>query len=103
MSHSIAVENENEMELGKQSKYESTYNPEKLFAIPLLQYVVSFRDHEEFHERCVERIFTDIRDRCAPARLTVSARYTRRGGLDINPIRSSELLPAVPNMRLVRQ
>lgn len=79
------------------------YEGRRIDRASLLQYVVSFRDHEEFHEQCVERIFTDIRDRCAPARLTVSARYTRRGGLDINPIRSSEPLPAVPNMRLVRQ
>jgi 7-cyano-7-deazaguanine reductase len=55
----------------------------------LLRYLVSFRTHTEFHEQCVERIFMDITVRCAPARLSVYARYTRRGGLDINPFRSS--------------
>ena len=51
----------------------------------LLRYIVSFRNHDEFHEQCVERIFTDLRRYCAPQRLAVWARYTRRGGLDINP------------------
>lgn len=53
----------------------------------LLRYLVSFRDHAGFHEQCVERIFADLAARCAPARLSVEARYTRRGGLDINPWR----------------
>lgn len=56
----------------------------------LLRYIVSFRQHNEFHEQCVERIFCDIQARCAPTQLSVWARYTRRGGLDINPWRSSE-------------
>ncbi len=55
----------------------------------LLKYIVSFRNHNEFHEMCVERIFTDITNRCHPDRLTVFARYTRRGGIDINPFRSN--------------
>ena len=55
----------------------------------LLRYLVSFRDHAGFHEQCVERIFVDITRRCAPERLAVYARYTRRGGLDINPWRGS--------------
>ena len=55
----------------------------------LLRYVVSFRDHSGFHEMCVERIFTDIMRRCRPEKLTVFARYTRRGGIDINPFRSN--------------
>ncbi|NLF52963.1 MAG: NADPH-dependent 7-cyano-7-deazaguanine reductase QueF [Thauera phenolivorans] len=55
----------------------------------LLRYVVSFRQHNEFHEQCVERVFCDIRARCAPRELAVWARYTRRGGLDINPFRAS--------------
>lgn len=55
----------------------------------LLRYVISFRQHNEFHEQCVERIFTDIRKACAPSELAVWARYTRRGGLDINPFRAS--------------
>lgn len=55
----------------------------------LLKYLVSFREHNEFHEQCVERIFMDILRHCAPEKLTVYARYTRRGGLDINPFRSN--------------
>jgi len=55
----------------------------------LLRYIVSFRNHNEFHEQCVERIFCDISRRCAPEALSVYARYTRRGGLDINPFRSN--------------
>ena len=54
----------------------------------LLRYVVSYRDHDEFHEQCVERIFMDIRRRCRPESLAVWARYTRRGGIDINPFRA---------------
>ena len=68
----------------------------------LLRYLVSFRDHNEFHEQCVERIFVDLMQRCAPQQLSVYARYTRRGGLDINPFRSSA--PATPdNPRTARQ
>jgi len=68
----------------------------------LLRYLVSFRNHNEFHEHCVERIFMDITERCAPQQLSVYARYTRRGGLDINPFRSST--PMTPdNLRTVRQ
>ena len=55
----------------------------------LLRYVVSFRAHNEFHEQCVERVFCDIMARCRPQELAVWARYTRRGGLDINPFRAS--------------
>lgn len=54
----------------------------------LLRYIVSFREHAEFHEQCVERIFVDVMRACAPRRLSVYARYTRRGGLDINPWRA---------------
>ena len=69
----------------------------------LLQYIVSFRNHNEFHEQCVERIFMDIWTRCKPLKLSVYARYTRRGGLDINPFRTSypQALPA--NTRNARQ
>ncbi|GAB2563435.1 NADPH-dependent 7-cyano-7-deazaguanine reductase QueF [Dyella jejuensis] len=63
----------------------------------LLRYLVSFRIHNEFHEQCVERIFMDVRQRCAPERLSVYARYTRRGGLDINPFRSTD--QALPDNR----
>ena len=55
----------------------------------LLRYLVSFRDHAEFHEQCVERIFVDVMARCRPQTLSVEARYTRRGGLDINPWRAT--------------
>ena len=55
----------------------------------LLRYLVSFRDHCEFHEQCVERIFVDVMARCRPQALSVEARYTRRGGLDINPWRAT--------------
>ena len=68
----------------------------------LLRYVVSFRQHNEFHEQCVERIFCDLMHYAKPEKLTVYARYTRRGGLDINPFRSNfENLPK--NLRLARQ
>jgi len=55
----------------------------------LLKYLIGFREHNEFHEQCVERIFTDILRQCKPQHLTVYARYTRRGGLDINPWRTN--------------
>ena len=68
----------------------------------LLRYVVSFRQHNEFHEQCVERIFCDLMHYAKPEKLTVYARYTRRGGLDINPFRSN--FEAIPqNLRLARQ
>jgi 7-cyano-7-deazaguanine reductase len=69
----------------------------------LLQYLVSFRNHNEFHEQCVERIFMDLWTRCKPAKLSVYARYTRRGGLDISPFRTSysQGLPAA--VRTARQ
>jgi len=68
----------------------------------LLRYLVSFRLHNEFHEQCVERIFTDLQRFCRPERLTVYARYTRRGGLDINPWRSN-FESEMENIRLARQ
>ena len=69
----------------------------------LLRYLVSFRNHNEFHEQCVERIFMDIKARCKPVKLTVYARYTRRGGLDINPFRTSHPMGLPPNIRTARQ
>jgi 7-cyano-7-deazaguanine reductase len=69
----------------------------------LLKYIISFRNHNEFHEQCVERIFMDIMQHCHPKQLTVHARYTRRGGLDINPVRSTENIGSLKNTRLVRQ
>ena len=69
----------------------------------LLQYLVSFRNHNEFHEQCVERIFMDVWTRCKPIKLSVYARYTRRGGLDINPFRTSHPMQLPPNVRTARQ
>ncbi|MEY4296001.1 MAG: hypothetical protein RLY82_1689 [Pseudomonadota bacterium] len=69
----------------------------------LLQYLVSFRNHNEFHEQCVERIFMDIWTRCKPTKLSVYARYTRRGGLDINPYRTSFPAALPANIRTARQ
>ncbi|WP_108652070.1 NADPH-dependent 7-cyano-7-deazaguanine reductase QueF [Dongshaea marina] len=68
----------------------------------LLRYLVSFRDHNEFHEQCVERIFSDLLHYCQPEKLTVYARYTRRGGLDINPFRSN-FQKTPENIRNIRQ
>ncbi|GAD22424.1 NADPH-dependent 7-cyano-7-deazaguanine reductase QueF [Acidovorax sp. MR-S7] len=69
----------------------------------LLQYLVSFRNHNEFHEQCVERIFMDVWTRCRPIKLAVYARYTRRGGLDINPWRTSHPQQLPRNVRTARQ
>jgi len=69
----------------------------------LLQYLVSFRNHNEFHEQCVERIFMDIWTRCKPIKLAVYARYTRRGGLDINPFRTSYSRALPQSIRTARQ
>ncbi|UZJ62278.1 NADPH-dependent 7-cyano-7-deazaguanine reductase QueF [Pseudomonas sp. KU26590] len=67
-----------------------------------LAYIVSFRQHSDFHEQCVERIFMDLQRLLKPEKLTVYARYVRRGGLDINPYRSTEML-TLENGRLARQ
>ncbi|WP_249717139.1 NADPH-dependent 7-cyano-7-deazaguanine reductase QueF [Proteus faecis] len=78
------------------------YKGKKIDREKLLRYLVSFRQHNEFHEQCVERIFHDIMQLCTPETLTVYARYTRRGGLDINPWRSNcEFVPEIS--RLARQ
>lgn len=69
----------------------------------LLQYIVSFRNHNEFHEQCVERMFTDIWRQCQPIKLSVYARYTRRGGLDINPFRTSHPSNMPAALRTARQ
>ena len=69
----------------------------------LLQYIISFRNHNEFHEQCVERIYTDIWTHCKPLKLSVYARYTRRGGLDINPFRTSHPQAMPLNIRTARQ
>ncbi|MBJ2066831.1 NADPH-dependent 7-cyano-7-deazaguanine reductase QueF [Serratia odorifera] len=78
------------------------YAGRKIDREALLRYLISFRQHNEFHEQCVERIFNDITRYCQPEKLSVFARYTRRGGLDINPFRSN--FEAAPTLgRLVRQ
>lgn len=70
----------------------------------LLRYLIGFRTHHEFHEQCVERIFIDLLRRCQPQKLAVYARYTRRGGLDINPWRSNFTTgQRPPNLRNARQ
>ena len=70
----------------------------------LLKYLIGFREHNEFHEQCVERIFVDILRQCQPQQLTVYARYTRRGGLDINPWRTNYTSGGRPsNLRNARQ
>lgn len=68
----------------------------------LLQYIVSYRQHKGFHEQVVEQVFVDILRTCEPKGLTVYARFTRRGGIDINPFRSNFEEP-LPNLRLWRQ
>lgn len=78
------------------------YSGEQIDHSSLLRYLISFRQHNEFHEQCVERIFYDILKTCKPEKLTVYARYTRRGGLDINPFRSNFEQP-YDNIRLARQ
>jgi 7-cyano-7-deazaguanine reductase len=70
----------------------------------LLKYLIGFREHNEFHEQCVERIFIDVLRQCRPQKLSVYARYTRRGGLDINPWRSNfSAIRAPSNLRNARQ
>ncbi len=82
---------------------EIAYTGNKIDQEALLRYLVSFREHNEFHEQCVERIFTDIMTYCQPTQLSVFARYTRRGGLDINPYRSSINNSPLHNRRMARQ
>lgn len=79
-----------------------SYRGPRIDRASLLRYVVSYRQHKDFHEACVERMFVDIMSRCAPDKLSVHARFQRRGGVDINPFRSNTAeLPL--NLRLWRQ
>ncbi|TRX57069.1 NADPH-dependent 7-cyano-7-deazaguanine reductase QueF [Thalassomonas sp. M1454] len=78
------------------------YTGPKINQEKLLRYLISFRQHNEFHEQCVERIYTDLLEFCHCSSLSVFARYTRRGGLDINPFRSSQAESA-PQSRTLRQ
>lgn len=79
-----------------------SYRGAKINREKLLRYIISFRDHNEFHEQCVERIYCDLMKHCNLESLDVFARYTRRGGLDINPFRSTHQKSA-PNSRTLRQ
>jgi len=79
-----------------------SYQGKKISHPGLLKYIVSLRNHNEFHEQCVERIFMDIMSICKPKRLSVYARYTRRGGLDINPFRTN-VAKELSFDRLIRQ
>ena len=79
------------------------YRGPRLDRAALLRYLVSFREHCEFHEQCVERIFVDVLARCRPRSLCVEARYTRRGGLDINPWRATHDRAPPPWQRDLRQ
>lgn len=78
------------------------YVGRKIDRASLLEYIVSFRHHNDFHEACIERIFLDIRNVCEPEKLGVYGRYNRRGGIDINPFRSNFEV-SVENCRLWRQ
>ncbi|MFM8460683.1 MAG: NADPH-dependent 7-cyano-7-deazaguanine reductase QueF [Polynucleobacter victoriensis] len=69
----------------------------------LLRYLIAFREHQEFHEHCVEKIFVDIKNKCRPSKLSVYARYTRRGGIDINPFRADYNAEWPDNKRHSRQ
>jgi 7-cyano-7-deazaguanine reductase len=84
---------------------EIAYTGQKISHEGLLKYIISFRNHNEFHEPCVEKIFMDIFNKFKPQELTVYARYTRRGGLDINPLRSTQVLKLeeLNNIRQPRQ
>ena len=78
------------------------YEGPRIDRASLLRYIVSYRQHQDFHENCVERMFVDIVERCGAGKLTVYARYQRRGGIDINPFRSN-FETASRNLRLWRQ
>ena len=79
-----------------------SYSGPRIDRAGLLRYIVSYREHNDFHEACVERMYADILDRCKPQALTVHARYQRRGGIDINPVRTNTHAVA-RNLRLWRQ
>ena len=80
-----------------------TYRGPRIDRGGLLRYIVSYRRHAGFHEHCVERIFMDVASRCRCMELTVLARFTRRGGLDINPFRTNAAVPLPANVRTARQ
>lgn len=79
------------------------YRGPRIARAALLSYLLSYRRHAAFHESCVERIYVDLAAHCRPERLTVYARFTRRGGIDINPFRSNCEAPPVATQRTPRQ
>ena len=79
------------------------YHGPRIDRAGLLRYLVSYRTHPGFHEHCVERIFVDVLSRCRCEQLTVYARFTRRGGIDINPFRTNAAVALPPNVRTARQ
>jgi 7-cyano-7-deazaguanine reductase len=79
------------------------YRGKRIDKNALAAYLIGYRRHAGFHEHCVERIFVDVFRRCAPARLAVEARFTRRGGVDINPLRTSDADVAFPDAPSLRQ
>lgn len=79
------------------------YNGAAISHASLLAYLISYRLHNDYHENCVEKIFVDIQARCKPTDLTVRANFLRRGGLDINPVRSTAGTERAPTLRFVRQ
>ena len=79
------------------------YTGAPIYREGLLRYIISFRQHNEFHEQCVERVFVDILRQCQPGALSVFARYTRRGGLDINPYRRTPGMPVPAPFAEIRQ
>lgn len=82
---------------------EISYKGNKIDHVGLLRYIISYRKHQEFHEQCIERIFTDILRQCNPRELTVEGKFTRRGGLDINPFRTTDKRKMPRKRRLIRQ
>jgi 7-cyano-7-deazaguanine reductase len=80
-----------------------TYRGPRIDRAALLRYLVSYREHAGFHEHCAERIFVDLLDRCGCESLTVHARFTRRGGIDINPFRTNAGVAVPANVRTPRQ
>lgn len=80
------------------------YRGQKITHESFLRYIISFRQCQDFHEHCVERIFTDLISECGCESLSVYARYTRRGGLDINPYRAtSDRIASADDIRTARQ
>ena len=80
-----------------------SYIGDKIDHAAFLKYIVSFRNHNEFHEQCIERMFVHLKTYCNLSELTVTGRFTRRGGIDINSIRSTKNNMNYQNLRLVRQ